>query len=240
MKRKNVAAVLAGGVGSRFGSALPKQFVEVAGKTIIEHSVTAFEENTSIDEIVVVMHKDYIDHFEKIRKENDWKKLVKVLDGGNERYMSSLAAIQAYEGQNVNLIFHDAVRPLVSDDVITEVVKTLEQHEALGVAVPATDTIIQVEKETMTIVNVPDRSVLFNIQTPQAFHWETIAAAYEKAMQDPDFKATDDCGVVKKYLPEVPIHVVIGSSQNIKLTYPEDLHLADKLLQLITEQENEN
>ena len=131
MERKNVAAVLAGGVGSRFGSALPKQFVEVAGKTIIEHSVTAFEENTSIDEIVVVMHKDYIDHFEQIRKQNNWKKLVKVLDGGNERYMSSLAAIQAYEGQNVNLIFHDAVRPLVSDDVITDVVKTLEQHEAL-------------------------------------------------------------------------------------------------------------
>lgn len=237
MKRKNVAVVLAGGVGSRFGSALPKQFAEVAGKTIIEHSVTAFEENAKIDEIVVVMHQNYMDYFEEIRKENDWKKVVKVLDGGNERYMSSLAAIQAYEGQFVNLILHDAVRPLVTDDIITDVVETLEQHEALGVAVPATDTIIQVDKETKTIVHVPDRSTLYNIQTPQAFHLETIAAAYQKAMQDPDFKATDDCGVVKKYLPEVPIHIVIGSSKNIKLTYPEDLHLADKLLQLIAEQE---
>lgn len=236
MKRKNVAVVLAGGVGQRFQTELPKQFAKAAGKTIIEHTITAFEENDHIDEIAVVMHQNYTSNLETMLMANNWTKVKKILNGGNERYMSSLAAIHAYEGEPVNLIFHDSVRPLISGHIITEVVEALEEFEAIDVAIPATDTVIQIDKETMTIVNVPDRSTIYNGQTPQAFRLEVIAKAYEKALQDPNFKTTDDCGVVKKYLPEVPVHVISGSRKNIKLTHIEDLYMTDKLFQLNSEQ----
>lgn len=240
MKRKNVAVVLAGGVGQRFQTELPKQFAKAAGKTIIEHTITAFEEHDRIDEIAVVMHPNYTQHLENMIMTNNWRKVKKILNGGRERYHSSLAAIQAYAGEQVNLIFHDSVRPLVTGNIITEVVEGLEQFSAIDVAIPATDTIVQVDKKTMTIVNVPDRSTLYNGQTPQAFHIEVIAAAYEKALQDPNFKTTDDCGVVKNYLPEVPIHVISGSRKNIKLTHIEDLYLTDKLFQLNSEEANQD
>lgn len=239
MKRKNVAVVLAGGVGQRFQTELPKQFAKAAGKTIIEHTITAFEENDHIDEIAVVMHQNYMSNLETMIMTNNWGKVKKILNGGSERYMSSLAAIHAYEGELVNLIFHDSVRPLISNHIITEVVEALEQYEAIDVAIPATDTVIQIDKEAMTIVNVPDRSTIYNGQTPQAFRLEVIAAAYEKALQDPNFKTTDDCGVVKKYLPEVPVHVINGSRKNIKLTHIEDLYMTDKLFQLNSEQADE-
>ncbi len=239
MKRKNIAVVLAGGVGQRFQTELPKQFAKVAGKTIIEHTITAFEENDRIDEIAVVMHQNYMSMLETMLMTNNWRKVKKLLNGGNERYMSSLAAIRAYEGEPVNLIFHDSVRPLISGNIITEVAAALEQYEAIDVAIPATDTVVQVDKETMTIVNVPDRSSIYNGQTPQAFRLEVIAKAYEIALQDPEFKTTDDCGVVKKYLPEVPVHVISGSRKNIKLTHIEDLYLTDKLFQLNSEQAEE-
>ncbi|MDD5952155.1 MAG: bifunctional cytidylyltransferase/SDR family oxidoreductase [Oscillospiraceae bacterium] len=241
MKRKNVAVVLAGGVGQRFQTELPKQFAKAAGKTIIEHTITAFEENGLIDEIAVVMHPNYMQNLENMVMTNNWKKVKKILNGGDERYLSSLAAIRAYEGeaQPVNLIFHDSVRPLVSNSIIIEVVEGLERFSAIDVAIPATDTVIQIDRETKTIVNVPDRSTIYNGQTPQAFHLEVIASAYEKALQDPEFKTTDDCGVVKKYLPQVPVHNIDGRRKNIKLTHIEDLYLTDKLFQLNSEQADE-
>lgn len=232
MKRKNVAVVLAGGVGQRFQTELPKQFAKAAGKTIIEHTVTAFQENEQIDEIAIVIHQNYTHLLENMLMHNHWDKVKKVLNGGSERYMSSLAAIRAYEGEEVNLIFHDSVRPLITNSIITEVVQALETYQAIDVAIPATDTIVEIDKETMTIVNVPDRSTVYNGQTPQAFHLEVIAQAYEKALQDPNFKTTDDCGVVQKYLPQVPVHIINGSRKNIKLTHIEDLYMTDKLFQL--------
>ena len=155
-----------------------------------------------------------------------WKKVKKILKGGQERYHSSLSAIKAYEDTDVNLIFHDAVRPLVSQRILNDVIAALETYKAIDVAMPATDTIIQVNDRF--IQEIPDRSKLMRGQTPQAFHLETIKHAYDIALQDPAFKVTDDCGVVVKYLPEVPVYVVNGEESNMKLTYKEDTYLLDK------------
>ena len=228
--KRNIAVILAGGVGSRLGLSTPKQFFKVAGRMVVEHTVDTFERNPHIDEIAIVSNPFYIAEFENLIIKNGWKKVKKLLKGGKERYHSSLSAIEAYGDRDVNLIFHDAVRPLVSQRIINDVVNALETYDAIDVALPSADTIIEVDGDF--IRQIPDRSRLKRGQTPQAFSIGTIRRAYECAQNDPDFKATDDCGVVKKYLPHVPIYVVAGEESNMKLTYKEDTYLLDKFFQL--------
>lgn len=227
---RNIAVILAGGVGSRLGLSTPKQFFKVAGKMVIEHTLDTFERNRHIDEIAIVSNPFYVADVENIVLRNGWKKVKKILKGGRERYDSSLAAIRAYGDEEVNLIFHDAVRPLVSQRIIDDVCHALGTHEAIDVTVPAVDTIIEAEGDR--IASIPDRSRLRRGQTPQAFRRSVIAAAYDRALVDPAFKVTDDCGVVVKYLPEVPVFLVDGEESNMKLTYKEDTYLLDKLFQL--------
>ena len=216
----NIAVVLAGGVGKRLGLSVPKQFMKVSGRMVIEYSVEAFEKNPDIDEI---------GEFQEMVRRNAWKKVRRILLGGKERYDSSLSAIRAYEDEHdVRLIFHDGVRPLVSQRIISDVIHALDTYDAVNVAIPSSDTILEVEDNF--IKSIPDRSRLRRCQTPQGFRLETIRDAYNLAVNDPDFKATDDCGVVLKYLPHVPIYVVEGEGINIKLTYQEDIPVVERFL----------
>lgn len=228
--KRNIAIILAGGVGSRLGMSTPKQFFKVAGKMVVEHTIDVFERNQHIDEIAIVSNPALVADFENIVLRNKWRKVKKILKGGAERYYSSLSAITAYQNEDANLIFHDAVRPLVSQRIIDDVVKALDTHRAVNVAVPSADTIIEVDGDFIT--NIPDRSRLRRGQTPQAFDRQLISDAYDKALKDPNFRTTDDCGVVRTYLPEEPIFVVRGEESNMKLTYREDTYMMDKLFQL--------
>ena len=235
--KRNIAIILAGGVGSRLGMSTPKQFFKVAGKMVVEHTIDVFERNQHIDEIAIVSNPALVADFENIVLRNKWRKVKKILKGGAERYYSSLSAITAYQNEDANLIFHDAVRPLVSQRIIDDVVKALDTHRAVNVAVPSADTIIEVDGDFIT--NIPDRSRLRRGQTPQAFDRQLIADAYEKALKDPNFRTTDDCGVVRTYLPEEPIFVVRGEESNMKLTYREDTYMMDKLFQLKSTEPND-
>ena len=236
MKQKNIAVILAAGTGERSGFEIPKQMMKLAGKPIVEHTISAFENCADIDEIIVVTSAGIISKIEDIVMNRAFKKVKKIISGGKERYESSLAAINASEPESedmdVKLIFHDAVRPLVNERIIHDVVKALQYYNAVDVVVPTTDTIISADPITNTIEAVPDRSRLRNGQTPQGFSWGVIKKAYDLALNDPNFKTTDDCGVVLNYLPEVKIFLITGENNNIKLTYKEDLHVIDKLLQL--------
>jgi 2-C-methyl-D-erythritol 4-phosphate cytidylyltransferase len=232
---KNIAVILAGGSGLRMGLDLPKQFLKVAGKAVLEHTVDAFQNHKKIDEIVIVSNQAFIHLVENYVLANNWPKVKKILNGGTERYDSSLSAINAYsDEEDINLIFHDAVRPLVSDRIIDDVIESLNSYEAVDTAVDASDTIIQVDNDSNTISMIPKRSVLRRGQTPQGFKLQIIKNAYELALKDPKFIATDDCGVISKYLPDVPIYVVKGEEANFKLTYKEDIFLLDKLFQMKT------
>ena len=230
---KNVAVILAGGIGTRLGLTKPKQFLKIAGKLVIEHAVDAFEKHDKISEIAIVVPSNFIDFTEGLIIKNNWKKVKKVLNGGLERYQSSLSAICAYShDSNINLIFHDSARPLISSRIISDVCDALHLYQAVDVVIPSVDTIVQVDSKSMYIEGVPVRKTLGSGQTPQGFRLEIIKKAYEEALKDVNFATTDDCGVVIKYLPSTKIGIVKGERRNIKLTNPEDVYLLDKLFQI--------
>lgn len=235
---KNIAVVLAGGTGSRVGGPVPKQFLKLAGRTVIEHSIETFNNHPAIDEVAVVVHPDWRSRMEEIAA-GRWPKLKKFIDGGTERYMSSLNAIMAYinEPDDTNLLLHDAARPWVSTEIVDRVVAGLQYHEAVGVAVPSTDTVWEVHPDLngevriengefeipRFVARIPERKLMWRAQTPQAFRLPLIRDAYQRALQDPQFQATDDCGVVRKYMPGTKICVVEGSEENRKITFAEDV-----------------
>ena len=217
---KNIGVILAGGSGRRLGSELPKQFIVIAGKTVLAHTLHTFEKQKRIDEIIIVVHKDYIGETEEIVRLEGFQKVKHIVPGGKERYHSTLAALNVYKEEKCNLIIHDAVRLLVTSQIIDDVIEALESHEACTTAIPSTDTILQSDTSRQFVNSIPDRSTLFQVQTE----------AYNKALTDPEFFSTDDCGVVKRYMPEIPIKITKGLPFNIKLTYKEDISIIEKLL----------
>lgn len=228
----HIAIVLAGGTGSRVGGGKPKQLLPLAdGRSVLEHSVDAFEEASCIDEIAIVMHPDYIEEAQVLCARNAWNKVRKIIPGGEERWESSWHAVLAYmdEERECALWLHDAARPFVSQRILADVAAALEKHEAVTVAVPVTDTLYKVQRDKgqetkeVVVTAVPARSEYMRAQTPQAFYFELIAEAYMKALADETVIATDDAGIVRKYEPKHPIYIVAGEEENRKITYKEDL-----------------
>ena len=242
---RNIAVVLAGGVGARIGLNTPKQLLKIAGRPIMEHTLAIFNEHPQIDEIIVLMARGHLDRVHEIVRKNGFEKVTQVLEGSgtrNETTQVALSAIAAKHGGDCNVVLHDAVRPLLAPTIINDVVDALETNKAVDVAIPSADTIIEVEESTgryPVIKDVPPRANLRRGQTPQAFKLSTIQDAYDKAASDPDFVATDDCTVVLRYTPEVPIAVVTGDESNMKVTEPIDIYIADKLFQLPGRNEHE-
>ncbi|MDR1415178.1 MAG: 2-C-methyl-D-erythritol 4-phosphate cytidylyltransferase [Odoribacteraceae bacterium] len=225
---RNVAVILAGGSGNRAGGETPKQFWKIAGRTVIERSVEAFERNARVDEIVIVSRAADVPLVEEMVSRNAWRKVTRVIAGGEQRHHSSLAAIALYDDPSTRLLLHDAARPLVSQRVIDDVLDALLLHDAVTVALPVVETIYRIRGGR--VEGVLERSRLLRAQTPQAFKLETIRAAYAISLTDPRFRATDDSAVVKRYLPRTRIHVVTGEEANMKLTYPEDIFLLESYL----------
>ena len=232
----NIAVILAGGIGARVGGGVPKQLLPLQdGRSVLEHAVNAFEQSSCIDEVCIVMHPDYIAHAEQMLLANAWQKVRHIIPGGKERWESSVQAIRqlGYQerDEEANLLLHDAARPFVSQEIIARVCEALEEHEAVAVAVPSTDTVY--EMADGKIVCIPARSTIMRAQTPQAFRLELIAEAYTKALgadicdtqacAAAHLPATDDCGIVHEHMPEVSIYIVLGEEQNKKITFKEDI-----------------
>lgn len=232
---KVVGVILASGRGERSGFSRPKQLAKLGGRPLVAHPLERFQSHPDIDEIAIVTNDQCIDEIEGLVRQERLTKVKKVLLGGAERYESSLSAIRAYEAEarstDLRLLFHDAVRPLVSHGTITDVIGALAHYRAVDTAVSAADTVIFADPVTGTISDIPDRRLVRLGQTPQGFHYEVIKTAYDRAILDPNFRTTDDCGVVLKYLPEERIYVVEGAVTNLKLTYADDLLVIDKFLQ---------
>ena len=233
--RKNIAVILSAGTGNRSGFDMPKQLVKLAGKPVVEHTIKAFNSDPLIHEIAIVTNGDCKSEIENIVLKSGFHKVKRIINGGKERWESSWSAICAYESdpekENINLIFHDSVRPLVDSNIIKNVVQALNSYKAVDVVIPATDTIVQSKNDGKFIDKIPARDKLRYGQTPQGFHYNTIRSAYEKYLESSDLLPTDDCGIVLNTMPEVEIFLADGNQYNQKLTYKEDLAILDKLFQ---------
>lgn len=223
-----VAVVLGGGTGTRFGADLPKQLLTLNGKTLVEHCVAAFAATPGIDEILLVMPLAYHDEAKRLVG----SEVSAIITGGATRSDSVRNALAyvgvRYDQAATGVLIHDAARPLVTGQIIADCVQALNEHDAIGTAVPTSDTILAVANGV--IAHVPPRETLYRAQTPQCFRLETIMKAHALAAADPAFTPTDDCGVVLRYLPGTPVHIVPGSETNLKVTYPTDLAVAEALL----------
>ncbi|WP_440099014.1 SDR family NAD(P)-dependent oxidoreductase [Streptosporangium sp. H16] len=234
---RTVGVVLAGGVGRRVGHDTPKQLLEIAGRTILEHTLALFEGSPEVDEIMVMMAPGFTGEVERIVERNGFMKVGRILEGGASRPETTWRALRALGTRECLVLLHDAVRPLAEPRIIADCVEALRTFSAVEVAIPSSDTIVVTSQgpHGEIVSDVPDRAGLRRVQTPQCFRLSVIREAYERAFADPGFgdrPPTDDCGVVLRYLPDVPIHVVPGSERNMKVTHPVDLFIADKLLRL--------
>ncbi|NPA76676.1 MAG: 2-C-methyl-D-erythritol 4-phosphate cytidylyltransferase [Candidatus Diapherotrites archaeon] len=230
---KTCAIILASGVGSRMRWDRPKQFIKVAGKLVIEHTLDAFEASPQIDSIVVVVHRDWYHYFmDKIYPK--YSKISKVVIGGSTRQESSyIGLVAAGDLSPKYVLIHDAVRPFVTDDLIRRVISALESGAvAVDTVIPATDTIVEVDGDRIS--NIPPRSKLRRGQTPQGFRYDVILRAHELAKAEKYLSATDDCSLVVRY-DLGNVRVVPGDLENIKITYPLDVYLADKIFQVRTQ-----
>ncbi|MCM1320696.1 MAG: 2-C-methyl-D-erythritol 4-phosphate cytidylyltransferase [Bacteroides sp.] len=266
--QKNIAVILAAGSGTRAGQSIPKQFVSVCGRQIIEYSLAAFENHENIDGIYIVCQEEFMPHVRNLAEKNACRKVLRILCGGRERRDSSYAAVrscaedfgisssvdsQKYERSFPNLeaehaaaqteqplvkiLLHDAARPFVSKQIISGCIRALDDYQAAGTAVKTTDTIAQSDSGGRTIETILDRTLLYNFQTPQAFHLPVILSAYRAAYADAAFNPTDDCGVVRAYMPHIPVGIVNGSPLNFKITTPFDFFLAERIAEIAKNQE---
>lgn len=232
MAVKNVAVILSGGVGKRFGGVVPKQFAKLAGKSVIEYSVQAFQDSDLIDEVVIVSQPDYVETTWQLVKKNAWDKVSKVCVGGKERFDSTASALKSlaqYDG-DTKVLFHDSVRPLVNGRIIEASLRALDDFDAVDVVIDSADTLVEVYDDGC-IANIPNRAVMRRGQTPQGFRLRVIQTAYDLAHQQGRFVFTCDCGVVRAMLPQTRVATVEGSQSNLKITQPIDLFVAEKLLQ---------
>ncbi len=240
---KTIAVIAAGGLGKRIVATdsdfvprglsprerkLPKQFLMLKDKPILAHTVDKFEQCKLVDEIILAVPEDYLGYCsQSIVDKYGFKKVRKVVCGGQERQDSVNSGLKACPSNTSIVVIHDGVRPLIPVDKISESIKMCTEKRAVVLAVPVNETVKRVEKGS--IMTTLDRSKLWLTQTPQTFEYKLILDAYEKAREN-DFVGTDDSVLVERLGYEVTI--LEGDYRNIKITTAEDLAIAEKLLEV--------
>ena len=221
------AIVVAGGSGSRMGTSTKKQYLKIKDKEILVYTVECFQNMPEIQEIVVVTGKEDITYVEKLLKDTyKLNKVSYIVAGGKERQDSVYNGIQAADEKSDYLVIHDGARPLITKEVVRAGLDMAYAHRASIIAVPVKDTIKLVSKDGK-VEDTPDRSSLWSVQTPQIFEKELIIHAHEYAKEH-GLRVTDDSMLVEAI--GVPVYIVEGEYTNIKITTPEDLIIAEKML----------
>jgi 2-C-methyl-D-erythritol 4-phosphate cytidylyltransferase len=219
--KQKYAIIVAGGSGKRMGNEIPKQFIEVAGKPILMHTLQCFYEYDANIKIIVVLPESQHKYWNDLILKYNFTISHKVTKGGVERFFSVLKGVELIS-ENALVAVHDGVRPLVSQETIES---SFEKAAEMGSAIPvikATESIRKIHENTNKAVN---RNNYVMVQTPQVFQSEILIKAYQ---QEYDCKFTDDASVVEK--AGYPIHMVNGNAENIKITRPMDLKIAAVLL----------
>jgi 2-C-methyl-D-erythritol 4-phosphate cytidylyltransferase len=221
-----VAVIVGAGEGKRFGPNGRKQFAKVNGKPLIAYTIEPFEKSEVVDDIVLVVPRESTDWVkEEIIDPLGFKKVRSVVAGGESRQQSVLNGLKALSSETEKVIIHDAVRPLVGEPIIKRVLDAAKKTGAAITAVPAKDTVKEVESGD--VIGTLDRRLIWLAQTPQCFGYDIIMEAHRQATSE-NFEATDDAELVEKYGSKVM--VAVGSYANLKVTSPEDLPLLEYFL----------
>lgn len=224
---KTTAIVLAAGSGKRMNSKVHKQYLLLKEKPILYYSLKAFEDSV-IDDIILVVGEGEIDFCQKdIIQKYGFQKVRAVVEGGKERYHSVYEGLKAVEETDYVLI-HDGARPFVSQAIIERTLTAVCEYKACVVGMPVKDT-IKIIDEYGCAKETPDRSHVWMVQTPQAFSYSLIFDAYSRMLIQEDVGITDDAMVVER-MTDYKVKLIEGSYQNIKITTPEDLDVAEVYL----------
>jgi len=225
-----IAIILAAGSGERFSGPLPKQFLQIAGRSLLEICLGTFQGHPGLDGIFLVCPAAHLPLAEKTVADGRFTKVKKILPGGKTRQESSSIGVNAAPDSTENVLIHDAARALVAPAVISRVLEALTAGQAVMAALPAGDTIVSVDPAGL-VTAVPDRSTLRLAQTPQGFKLRIIRRAHDRARCEGFAGASDDCSLVRRY-DLAPVVTVMGDPANIKITYPQDLAIAEAILKI--------
>lgn len=240
MKKYCTAVVLAAGKGSRMGGPIAKQYLEIGGKPVAVHALEAFQKSALIDEIILMTDEAHVEYCtDEFVKKYRLTKVSSVKAGGKERYESVWKALCTLmeedsgfdckkERQEGYVFIHDGARPFVSGELIERAYEAVKKYDACVVGMPVKDTIKLVDEEGC-ITGSPDRRLLWQAQTPQVFSVPLIVEAFKRQLRQDCSKVTDDAMVAEQQMG-IKVHMVEGGYENIKITTPEDLYIAEAFL----------
>lgn len=229
-KKHCIAIVLAGGQGKRMGTEIQKQYLNISGKPLLYYSLQTFQESNIIDEIILVVGEGQIEYVsENFVDAYNFTKVSRIVEGGKERYDSVWAGLCAIkeekQADDYYIFIHDSARPFVTEEILVRSYKEVVETKACVVGVPSKDTVKLVD-DNVFAKETPNRNYVWIIQTPQVFEGALIIEAYSKLMSCDHIQVTDDAMVVEQQL-RFPVKMVQGSYENIKVTTPEDLDVAE-------------
>lgn len=224
----NGVVIVAAGTGSRMNMGINKQFIELEGKEIIAYTIEKFYNNSNIEDIVVVVKEDESEFFKKEILDKYNFKNVKIAYGGKERQDSVYNGLKLLDEKCDVVLIHDGARPFVSDKIIDKSIEEAKEHKAIVVGVPVKDTIKVIDNDK-NIVDTPNRSVLWAVQTPQTFDYNILIDAYKDAFKN-KFYGTDDAMLVERI--GYKVKMLEGSYNNIKITTQEDLNIGSQILRV--------
>lgn len=228
-KKRCTAVVLSAGQGKRMGASVKKQYIELEGKPVIYYTLKAFQESEVIDDIVLVVGKDQISYVnDEIVQKYHFTKVNTIVEGGKERYDSVWQGLKAIADQAGYVFIHDGARLFVNEDILKRGYETVDEFGACVAGMPSKDTIKLIDDNGFA-VNTPERKYVWMVQTPQIFKTSLIVEAYSRLMREECINVTDDAMVVERMM-EMPVKLFEGSYENIKITTPEDLEIAEVFL----------
>lgn len=233
----NVALIFAGGVGSRMNSrALPKQFLEINGTPVIIHTLRHFENHPEIDAIAVALIAGWHDHFRTLLRRYDITKVRWIVEGGATGQASRHKVLTTVAEQcdpDTVVLFHDGVRPLINQQLITDNLEAVTQHGSAITTTKFNETVTVVHGDDIT--DVIPRDHIYAAQAPQSFRLGEILSLYDRAVEDGEFDSIDSCTLMQRY--GRPLHAVVGPRSNIKVTTAEDFYVCRTFFQLLENQQ---
>lgn len=236
---KNIAMIIAGGVGARVGGAIPKQYIKIKGKPVLAYTMEAFEKLDAIDAITIVCQEEYEDTIWEMAKEHGITKLQHIFHGGSvgqESIRNGVFGLEKFYSEDDLILIHDAIRPLVDGDVLTDCIRVAREKGNAIVCIPCVTTMLQKERDDQgdagkgleSSLEVYPRDLIMETQTPQAFTLGQLGTCHREALERGITNETASCALMTRL--GVRVFFSKGSEKNIKITVPEDLDLMEALL----------